>query len=295
MKNNLKGVFTALLTPFNNKGEVDLDSLRELINFVVDAEVNGLQILGSTGLSPLMSQVERKQVAEAVVESVSDSIQVIIHVGAADTETSLYLAKHAKDISADAITCVTPYYYTHDDESIFEHYRTLASAVDLPIFIYNIPRYTGYDIPVTIIKRLAEIPNIVGIKDSSRDFSHILDILQEIPEDFTLFSGPDKFMFSSLTAGATGCISAIANVFPEICVNIYRAAVNKDYVVGKKFQAKLNAALRYFDKPLLSPLFETLRLMGLKSGYTRLPLRSMSDKEKSRLEAGLERIGLLKI
>ena len=288
------GIIPAVLTPMDQSGMVDTEALKQLVSYLRDGGVHGLQPLGSTGQGPLLTKEERKLVAKTVIDAASSSLPVMIHVGDATTHVTLELAKHAKDAGADAVACVTPYYYNYDEEALLNHYRTLSEGIDLPIFVYNIPRYTGFNVSVPLLKKLAKIPGIVGIKDSSRDLSQMLDIIAELGDGFTLLSGPDKFIFQALVSGAPGAISAVANVFPEICVAIYDSVKRGDFVKGRELQEKLNAARPYLEKPLLAPLFEVLRLTGLKSGYTRLPLRPMTPEEKQKLEGGLRSLQLLK-
>ena len=293
MKDKFKGIFPALLTPFDRRGEVDIEALKELISFLIDSGVHGLQPLGSTGQGPLLSQDERMKVAETVIEHTPKSTPIIVHVGAIDTGTTVRLARHARDIHADAISCVTPYYYIPDEEAILSHFRRVASATDLPLFIYNIPMYTGYNVTLSTLRRLADIPNLVGIKESNRDFSQILDTLRDGPPKFILLSGPDKFMFSSLVAGAPGCVSAIANATPTLCVAIYDAVRKRNYGLGNRLQSKLDRARQHLENPRISPLFEAIRFMGLKSGFPRSPLRAMSKSEITNLKQGLRTLELI--
>jgi len=287
------GIIPAVLTPLDEKNDVDTESLKQLVGYLKDAGVHGLQPLGSTGQGPLLTKEERKLVAETVIDTTSSSIPVMIHVGDATTKVTVELARHAKDAGADAVSCVTPYYYSYDEEALLDHYRALSQAVDLPIFVYNIPRYTGFNVGVPLLKKLAKIPGIVGIKDSSRDMSQMLDIIAELGDGFTILSGPDKMIFQALASGASGAISALANVFPEVCVAIYDSVKRGEFAKGRDLQQKLNAARPYLEKPLLSPLFEALRLRGLKSGYTRPPLRSLTPEEKRTLEEGLKSLHLV--
>jgi 4-hydroxy-tetrahydrodipicolinate synthase len=288
------GIIPAVLTPLDQSDKVDIEALKQLVGYLKDARVHGLQPLGSTGQGPLLTKEERKLVAKTVIDAASSSIPVMIHVGDATTSVTLELAKHAKDVGADAVACVTPYYYSYDEGALLNHYSALSQSIDLPIFVYNIPRYTGFNVSVPFLKKLVKIPGIVGIKDSSRDLSQMLDIIAELREGFTLLSGPDKLIFQALISGAPGAISALANVFPDVCVGIYDSVKRGDFAKGRELQERLNAARPYLETPVLAPLFEALRLMGLKSGNARLPLRPLTHEEKRKLEEGLRSLQLLK-
>ena len=177
MRNKFHGIIPAVLTPFSIKEELDIGSLLEIIDFLLSSKIHGMFILGSTGQGLVMGTRDRKQVAESIIEHTNNNIASIIHVGSNNIEDVIELGKHAIDIKSDAIACVTPYYYKYDEEAMFEYYKKISSILDIPIFLYNIPQYTGYDISIELMRKLSDLPNIIGIKDSNGDFSKQLRII----------------------------------------------------------------------------------------------------------------------
>ena len=282
-----EGIIVALLTPFDAQGEVKEDSLRALVRFETDKGVNGLYPCGTAGSGAIMRLDQRKKVAEIVVDESKGRTPVMIHVGEASTEGSAELAKHAEKIGADALGCVTPYYYRPDDASLERHFRKIAETTELPLYLYNLPRYTNVNITPDLALRLSSVPNIVGIKDSSRDFVQILQYLEELPKDFTVICGTDAYIFPALLMGAKGAITAYSNPFPEIYVELYRSFKQKEYEKAARVQFKLNSIREILDKPALAPLYEALRMRGMDMGNARPPLRPMTNTEVSALHRKL--------
>ncbi len=291
---NVSGIITALVTPFDDDGKIAESSLRDIVEFQIREGVNGFFPCGSTGQVALMSLQERERVAEIVVEETRGRIPVIVQVGCPDTASTVRLAKHAERIGADAIGCVSPYYYSSiDEESILEHFRLVAESVAIPVFIYNIPRYTGINLRPALVSRIAEIKSVVGIKDSSHDFTQLLSLLGTMPEDFSVINGSDASIFPAIIMGANGAVAASANAVPEICTDIYRSAISGNHAAAVRQQFRLNTLLPTLNKPPIAPLMECLRLRGMKSGKVRRPLRELSEREASRVAVSLRGAGIL--
>ena len=286
----LHGIITALVTPFSSSGLLEEDSLRELVRFQLRSNVNGLFPLGTTGLGPAMESGQRKRVVEIVVEEANRRVPVIVQVGASDPLISLDLAAHAENIGADAIASLTPFYYQPGEAAIIEYYTKLAQATTLPVLVYNIPRHTGNNVDVDLLLKLSKIPSIVGIKDSSRDFSQLLDYLQLLPNGFNVINGTDSFLFSALCAGAHGGVSATANPFPELFVEMYQAYKTRDFDRGMTLQLKIHSLRAVLSDPPIAPLLEALKLRGLRSGLVKPPLRSMNAAEMEGLGAAVKRL-----
>ena len=286
----LHGIITALVTPFSASGIVDEAALEELVHFQVRSRVNGLFPLGTTGMGPAMEPDERKRVAEVVVDSADDKIPVVVQVGDTKPKVSIDLARHAEKIGAAAVACLTPFYYHPGPESVIEFYRHLAEATKLPVLVYNIPRNTGNNVDARLLLELSKIPNVVGIKDSSRDFSQLLDYLGTVPKGFTVINGTDSYLFSAFCAGVSAGVSATANPFPEIFVQMYESYRSGDLKSGQELQKKIHALREATSNPPLAPLLEALKIRGLKSGNVRLPLRSMDSAEVSALRATMSRL-----
>jgi 4-hydroxy-tetrahydrodipicolinate synthase len=289
-KLTLEGIITALVTPFSPNGEVDESSLRELVRFQLKSQVNGLYPLGTTGLGPIMPTEQRKRVAEIAVEEAGHRIPVIIQVGAADSVSSLELALHAQKIGADAVASLTPFYYQPGEPAIIEYFTKLSEATALPLLVYNIPRNTGNNVNADLLVKLSKLPHVCGIKDSSRDFSQLLDYIQKVPQGFHVINGTDSYLFSAFCAGAHAGVSATANAFPELFVEMYRAFRTNDFEKGKILQLKIHAIRQALSSPPIAPILEALRLRGFHSGMVKTPLRSMTAEEIENLRSQIASI-----
>lgn len=286
----LHGIITALVTPFTAEGNVDQEALREIVDFQLKHDVDGFFVCGTTGLGPAMTLDQRKKVSEIVIQETGKRIPVIVQVGAADPQTSQELAVHAEKVGADAIASLTPFYYKPGDDAIVEYFNRLSKSTDLPLFVYNIPRHTGNNVDAKLLLRLSKIQNIVGVKDSSQDFTQLIDYLIAVPKNFNVIVGTDSFLFSALYAGAKGGVSALANAFPELMVETYEAFVHKEVEKGAELQRQVHALRSAVNNPPIAPLMEALRLRGLKSGHVKPPLRSMTPKEIEELRSSISRI-----
>ncbi len=286
----LHGIITALVTPFSDSGQVDEEALRQLVQFQIKSGVNGLFPLGTTGMGPALEPDERKRVAEIVVKEAKGKIPVIVQVGAADPIVSIDLARHAERFGADAVASLTPFYYHPGTDAIIEHYKRLASSTKLPVLVYNIPSNTGNNVDAKLLVQLSRIPNVVGIKDSSRDFLQLLDYLGSVPQGFTVINGTDSYQFSALCAGVNAGVSATANPFPELFVEMYEAYKASDLAKGEKLQKKIHSLRAAMSNPPLAPLLEVLKMRGLKSGSVRPPLRQMNSEEVAALRETVARL-----
>ena len=263
--------------------------MRELVRFQLDSGIHGFFPLGTNGMGPSTESEERKKVAEIVVSETAGRIPVIIHVGAADPDTSIELAIHAQKIGASAVASVTPFYYNPDNQAIVNYYTQLSEATSLPTFVYNIPRHTGNNVSVELLSQLSKIPGIVGIKDSSRDFSQLLDYLNSAPLGFNVISGTDSFIYPALCAGTQAGVSAIANAFPELLVQLYTKYEKGELNEARQIQLRIHSFRAILEKPPITPLLETLRMRGLRSGKVKLPLRSMTPTEIQALRDSLRK------
>jgi 4-hydroxy-tetrahydrodipicolinate synthase len=286
----LRGIITALVTPFTEDGRVDEEALRELLQFQLKSGVNGFFPLGTTGMGPAMEATQRKQVAEIVVEETHKRLPVIVQVGAANPTTSIDLAKHAEKIGADAVASLTPFYYQPGADAVLEHYSKLSQSTNLPLFVYNIPRNTGNNVDAKLLAKLSKIPRIVGIKDSSQDFSQLLDYLTVVPDGFNVINGTDSYLFSAFCAGVCAGVSATANAFPELFVEMYQAYKAGDFERGKALQIRVHSIRGVLSQPPIAPILEGLKLRGLKGGHIRPPLRSMNVDERAVLRASVSRL-----
>ena len=294
MERKIEGIITALITPFTEEGDIDEQALQELVEFQVKSGVHGLYPCGTVGEGPTMSVEQRKRVAEIVVDKVKARIPVTVHIGAINTTMTVELAKHAEKVGADALGCVTPYYFTLDDDAIVEHYRRVAETVRMPIFVYNIPHRTNINITPNLMAKLAKLPNITGIKDSSRDFTQLCEYIEKLGKGFTIICGTDALIIPALFMGAKGSISAISNVFPELFVDAYDAYKNRSYEKAITLQYRIIAARRVLAKPAIAPLKEALKMRGYRAGTVKNPLRPMTEGETIKLRDSLMELGLIR-
>lgn len=286
----LRGIIPALVTPFSAAGQVEEDSLKELVEFQIKSNVNGLFTLGTTGLGAVMQPEQRKRVAEVVVKAVKGRVPVIVQVGAVDPLVTLDLASHAEGIGADAVASLTPFYFHPGEEAIIEHYQKLSQATSLPLLVYNIPSNTGNNVNANMLVKLSKIPRVIGIKDSSRDFVQLLDYLEKAPSGFNVINGTDSYLFSAFCAGIVAGVSATASAFPEIFVEMYDAFRSKNYERGKILQLRIHSLRGALSNPPIAPLLEALKMRGFRSGTVKPPLRTMTTQEVQALRTSLGKL-----
>ena len=236
---------------------------------------------------------ERKRVAKVVVEETNGKVPVIVQVGTPATLTTITLAKHAESIGAEAIACVTPYYYQPDEESLIRHYETVAKTVNLPLLVYNIPRHTGVNIRPETLSKLAKMNLIVGVKDSSRDFLQLLETIETLPKEFVVMDGTEGYILPALIMGARGAVSALANALPELFTDLYVTFKKGDLERAKAIQFKVNKAKRITERLGLSSIFEILRERRIDCGNPRSPLRPMTKDERLQMFKALRNLSVL--
>src|ERR671915_1877606 len=227
-----KGLMPAMVTPFDERGEVDLKATEAVVERFIEAGVDGISPLGSTGEFSHLTGDERRRFAEEVVRIVAGRVPLVIGVGAAGTKEMVELARHAESVGADAVLVVSPFYWKVGEEALFRHFATVAESVGIPVVVYNLPMLTGIDLSPSLIARIAdECPNAVGIKDTVTEYGHTVGVIREAKRerpDFSVLSGWEDLILPSLLAGADGSICAFANVAPELFVNLVRSARDGD-------------------------------------------------------------------
>ncbi len=290
-----EGVLSAIITPFDSDGNVDFDALRDVVRFQIEGGVHGFFACGTVGEGVLMSIEQRKAVAEAIVREAKGRVPVIVHVGTTNTSESVELAKHAEQIGAKAVGAVTPFFFKPDIEGLRMHYQSIAEAVNIPVFVYNIPRMTGFNITAEIFRKLCMIEGVAGIKDSSGNLSQIQEIIETAPKPITVINGADDIFLAVLIAGASAEISGTANVAPELLVEIYESYKEGDLRKALKLQRKLNALKRVLyeiGSSNVSSIKAALEMRGVKAGVPKKPLRPLSSEELSRLKDKLSALNL---
>jgi len=288
-----EGVFTALVTPFRD-GEVDEPALRELVELQVAAGVDGVAPCGSTGEAATLSHAEHGRVVEIVVEAARGRLPVLAGTGSNNTRESIELTRHAKKAGADAAMLVVPYYNKPTQEGLFQHFRTVAEAVDIPILLYNVPPRTGGDMQVETVIRLSQVKNIIGIKDASYDMARPTLTKLKAKKGFIQLSGEDASAMGFMAQGGDGCISVTANVAPRLCGDMHDAWKKRD--LDKVFELQdrlmpLHDAL--FCEASPAPTKYAASLLGLCSDEVRLPIVALSGKGRETVRAAMAHAKLL--
>jgi 4-hydroxy-tetrahydrodipicolinate synthase len=292
---DLKGVYTALVTPFKN-GRVDEDALRGLIEFQLKEGVDGLVPCGTTGEAPTLSYEEHERVIELTVKYAKGSVPVVAGTGSNSTKEAIELTEGAKRLGADACLLTTPYYNKPTQEGLYLHYKEIAGAVDMPLVLYNIPGRTGINMTPETIKKVAEIPNIVGIKEASGSLVQVSEIYRLTGGSFTILSGDDNIFLPMMSVGAVGVISVLSNIMPKELKELYRAFMEKkDVVKARDLHTRLMPLFQgMFIETNPIPVKEALYYMGMIERGLRLPLCPLSDANSKYLKGLLREYGLLR-
>ena len=282
------GVCTALVTPFTN-GKIDYNMLSRLLIRQVNADVKAIVIAGTTGESPTLTDLEKISLFHRAKDIVKDNALIIAGTGSNSTAHSMELSMAAESAGADALLIVSPYYNKSTPEGIYQHYLSIANSVSLPIILYNVPGRTGLDIPVTVYKRLSEIPNIVGVKEANTDITKIARIRNECGDDFSIWTGNDDQIAVSMVLGALGVISVLSNVKPTETVELCNAAIADNFILAGKLQRQLLPLIDVlFSEVNPIPVKAAMNMIGFDCGNCRLPLSEISLENRLKLESLLQ-------
>ncbi|WP_019154021.1 4-hydroxy-tetrahydrodipicolinate synthase [Robertmurraya massiliosenegalensis] len=275
------GIIPALVTPFNEHGKVEEKVLRKLISNMIEAGCHGVFILGSNGEFFSLSNEEKIAIARIAVDEAGESVPIYAGTGGNSTTEVIELTKQMEEIGVKAVSVITPYFVKLSQEELKNHYETIAKSVNLPIILYDIPGMTGNPLAPTTVRKLAEIPNIVAIKDSSGNFDNVLKNLEAQGPNFTVLVGTDSLILPSLMAGGGGAIAATANFLPKVVVSIYEKWKEGNLEGAELEQRKLRPIRNAFQKGSLpSVLKEAMNLVGLAVGEPRLPVRPVTEPVK---------------
>jgi N-acetylneuraminate lyase len=286
----LTGMMSALLTPFDGDGNVNFTVLSDLVEWQLARGLAGFYILGSSGEGLLMSEDERRSVAEAVVRQVKGRVPVVVHVGALTTRAACTLAAHAAEIGADAISSIPPFYYNVGPEGVKQYYIQVAAASGLPFYVYNIPGTTGVNVAVDVVRELiAAVPNLRGMKYTAYDLYAMRKIIELDEGRFNVLSGADEIMVAAQAMGADGAIGTTENFLPRVFVDAYSAFQAGDVKTAEALQARINWTVSTFlSFPSLGAVKEIMRLLGFDLGNPRPPLLSLTEDQRGRLREMLE-------
>jgi len=284
---NLKGIFVPHITPFSSNGELDLTALRTCVQFWLKGGVSGLVSCGSNGEAPYLLREERIKVIETVINEVHGSVPVIAGTGSMSTKETILFTKDAKDLGVDFALVVTPFYFKLSNREIYEHYKAVLEAVDIPIILYNVPKFTGFSLEPAVIARLAsENENVMGIKDSSGDLGTITEIARMVGERISVLAGAADLALPALMLGGSGAVIAVANVFPRLCSDLYESFLKNDHKRANDLQQLISHINEVLVKRhnQLSAIKEALNTLKLPAGYPRRPALSTPDEEKNEVE-----------
>jgi 4-hydroxy-tetrahydrodipicolinate synthase len=285
-----------MVTPLNDREEVNEKALRSLVDFLVDNGVHGIFVVGSQGEAYALSRDEKKKVMETAVEQAAKRVPVYAGTGAVTTREAVELTRMAEGIGVDAVSVITPYFLSPSQEELYEYYKIIANSTSLPILLYNNPGKTGgVSISVGLAERLSQIENIVGIKDSSGDMTLTGEYIRKTRDKgFSVLAGRDTLILSTLLYGGSGAISATANVAPKIAVDIYEHFVKGDIEKAREAQfalAPLRVAFELGTFPVV--IKEALKIIGIDAGPAKSPVKDLSDAKRQELKEILKGMGLL--
>ncbi len=289
----IKGSLPALVTPFKN-GELDLDTLKQLVEWQIEEGSHGLVPVGTTGESPTLSHREHEIVVEHVVKAAAGRVPVIAGAGSNNTAEAIGLMKHAASVGADAALVVTPYYNKPTQAGLIAHYKALHDCCDLPIFIYNIPGRSVVDMSPETMGELAKLPRIVGVKDATADMARVSRQREACGTDFIQLSAEDPSALGFNAHGGVGCISVTANVAPRLCSEFQEAMLAGDFAKALQFQDRLMPLhTAIFLEPGLVGAKYGLSLLGRCSEDVRLPLVGLTDQTKHKIRNAMVYAGLI--
>lgn len=285
MKNPLfTGVCTALVTPFLHD-EINYPLLNQLLRFQIDSGVNAVVLSGTTGESATLSDKEKIRLFKHAKEYIGDECTVIAGTGSNATAHTVALSMAAQEAGADGLLVVAPYYNKGNAQGLYDHFATIANAVDIPVIIYNVPSRTGVDIPVSVYRQLSSIPNIIGVKEASTDISKILRIRHACPEDFFIWCGNDDQTVPVMSLGGLGVISVLSNIFPEETVLMTDAALSGDFPTAAKLQCHFLPVIdMLFSEVNPIPVKYAMQKIGFDCGPCRIPLGPLSEPKKLQID-----------
>lgn len=288
-----QGTYTALITPFTTSGAIDEPALRRLVDAQIEAGIDGIVPMGTTGESPTVTHTENVKVVEIVVDQANGRVPIIAGTGSNSTSEAVDMTKQAKAIGADASLQVAPYYNKPSQEGFYRHFTTLADEVDLPMIVYNIPGRTGKNIETSTLKRIAVHPNIVAVKEASGSIPQMMEVIEELPEAFDVLSGDDNLAFPLTALGGRGVVSVASNLIPGRMTQMIRRAIDGDIIGARKEHFAL---LPLFRAVFLDTNPIPIKYMMHKAGYCaesyRLPMVPLSEENKVKIDALMKEYSL---
>lgn len=291
-----EGCIPAIITPFDGKLRVDYAGLMKNVNFQIANGVSGIIPLGTTGESPTISAQERTKIIKMTIDEVNGKVPVIPGTGSNSTADTIEMTKEAQDLGADGVLIMAPYYNKPPQEGIFRHFEAISSATDIPIIVYNIAGRTGVNIETSTMLRISGLENVVGVKEASGNIGQIMDVIDQLPKEFTVLSGDDNLTLPILSLGGRGVISVVSNLLPSRTSRMVKAAMGGNWEEATRLHYELLPIFKgAFMDPSPIPIKTAMRLCGMPSGRFRLPLCEMSDQKEEKLRAILAKYKELKL
>lgn len=286
----IKGIIPPIITPMNADESINEEELRKQVNRLIDAGVHGLFPFGTNGEGYILSAEEKEQVLKIVVDETKGRVPVYAGTGCVSTAETIKQSLMAKRVGADVLSIITPSFAAASQEELYNHYKEVAEAVDLPIILYNIPARTGNSLAPATVARLSKIPNIVGVKDSSGNFDNMLQYIEKTKDsDFIVLSGNDSLILWCLLAGGRGGIAGCANVYPDTMVNIYEQFVKGDIEKAREYQDSIRSFRDCFKFGNPNTIVKTaVSLLGFPVGECRKPFSSLSEEGINAIKKVLE-------
>lgn len=283
-------IATAMVTPFDNKGNIDFAKTTQLVNYLIENGTDSLVVAGTTGESPTLTTEEKLALFRHVVDVVDGRVPVIAGTGSNNTRVSIELTKKAEQIGVDAVMIVAPYYNKPNQEGIYQHYKAIAESTSLPVMVYNIPGRAVVNISVETIVRLSEIPNIVAVKDASGNLDAMTEIIAKTRDDFMLYSGDDGLTLPVLAIGGKGVVSVASHIIGNEMKEMIEAFMSGDNKKAATIHQQLLPIMKaLFAAPSPVPVKTALQLKGLDVGSVRLPLVQLTEQERLQLMHVLQR------
>ncbi|MCF2626690.1 4-hydroxy-tetrahydrodipicolinate synthase [Fusobacterium mortiferum] len=283
-----KGSGVALITPFTKDDSVNFEKLGELLEYHIKNKTDAIIINGTTGESATLTDEEKYEIIKYSVKRVNGRVPVIAGTGSNNTKHAVELSKKAEALGVDGLLVVTPYYNKGNENGIYEHYKLIAENVNCPIILYNVPSRTGVNLSISLLKKLAEIKNIVAIKEASGNISYAGEIAREVPE-LDIYSGNDDMTIPLMSYGGIGVISVSANIIPETVHNMCMSFLENNIVEAKNLQLKYNDLVdSLFIEVNPVPIKEAMNYLGYNVGHCRLPLGEMKEENKIKLHSVID-------
>ena len=282
---NFGQVITAMVTPFDGNGEIDFPAVKNLVNYLLENGTDALVVSGTTGESPTLSTEEKVELFKFVVETVAGRVPVIAGTGSNNTRASISLTKQAEEIGVDGLLLVTPYYNKPSQEGLYQHFKAIAESTALPIMLYNVPGRTAVNLSADTVVRLAQIPNVVAIKDAGGNLDAMADMISQVPDTFTLYSGDDALTLPVLAIGGAGVVSVASHMIGNEMQEMITLFKNGRVAEAGALHRKLLPLMKgLFTAPNPTPVKAALNLKGIPVGGVRLPLVPLSAEEESALK-----------